>query len=202
MGAFKDDVEVYDPVNTNKNVYYSKVMYKHAEISLQINKGSIILNKEKQKAKLVVDESTAEFMREISAAIVEITSEKSEHFFGKKINSEDCESIYKEALVKDNILHCFYDDDTYFYKTKNTQVSIEDIPTELEGIALLKCSAVVYTKNSFFIRWEVSQFKLKKPKILEEPYYMKEYIIKDLPEHSNPLDGDPLFKKIDEICLF
>ena len=55
----------------------------------------------------------------------------------------------------------------YFYKTKNTQVSIEDLPTELEGIALLKCSAVVYTKNSFFIRWEVSQFKLKKQKVLE-----------------------------------
>jgi hypothetical protein len=88
-------------------------------------------------------------IKNISSAVIEITSDKSEHFFGKKINIDDCESIYKEALVKNNLLHCFYDDDTFFYETKNKELNIEDIKDETKGIVLLKCSAVVYTKTSF-----------------------------------------------------
>lgn len=201
MGTVKDEIEVYDPVNTNKNVYYSKVMYKNSEISLQVGKNTLILNKHKNKAKLVIDEETANFIREVSKAVIEITSEKSNDFFGKEINVEDCESIYKEALVN-NVLHCFYDEDTYFYETKRDQVNVEDLPSEIEGITLLKCSAVVYTKHSFFIRWEISQFKIKKPKEQEEIFKFDEYAIKDLPDHETPIDGDPLSKKIDEICLF
>jgi hypothetical protein len=201
MGTVKDEIEVYDPVNTNKNVYYSKVMYKNSEISLQVGKNTLTLNKDKNKAKLVIDEETANFIREVSKAVIEITSEKSNDFFGKEINVEDCESIYKEALVN-NVLHCFYDEDTYFYETKKTQVNVEDLPSEIEGITLLKCSAVVYTKHSFFIRWEISQFKIKKPKEQEEVFKFDEYMIKDLPDHENPIDGDPLSKKLDEICLF
>lgn len=201
MGTVKDEIEVYDPVNTNKNVYYSKVMYKNSEISLQVGKNTLTLNKDKNKAKLVIDEETANFIREVSKAVIEITSEKSNDFFGKEINVEDCESIYKEALVN-NVLHCFYDEDTYFYETKRDQVNVEDLPSEIEGITLLKCSAVVYTKHSFFIRWEISQFKIKKPKEQEEVFKFDEYMIKDLPDHENPIDVDPLSKKLDEICLF
>ena len=117
MGTIRDDIEVYDPVNTNKNVYYSKLMYKSAEISLQIPKNTLILNKEKNKAKLIIDEATSSFITEVSRAVIEITSSKSQHFFGKEISVEDCEIIYKEAVV-DNILHCFYDEDTFFYISK------------------------------------------------------------------------------------
>tara|TARA_B100000287_G_C20656142_1_gene788598 strand:+ start:1879 stop:2481 length:603 start_codon:yes stop_codon:yes gene_type:complete len=200
MGTVKDEIKVYDPVNTNKNVYYSKVMYKNSEISLQVGKNTLTLNKDKNKAKLVIDEETANFIREVSKAVIEITSEKSNDFFGKEINIEDCESIYKEALVN-NVLHCFYDEDTYFYE-KRDQVNVEDLPSEIEGITLLKCSVVVYTKHSFFIRWEISQFKIKKPKEQEDVFKFDEYMIKDLPDHENPIDGDPLSKKLEEICLF
>ena len=31
---------------------------------------------------------------------------------------------------------------------------------------------------------------------------LQEYSIKDLPEHDNPMDGDPLAKKLQEITLF
>ena len=201
MGTIKDKIEVYDPVNTNKNVYYSKIMYKNSEISLQVGKNILTLNKDKNRAKLVIDEETAKFINEVSRAVIEITSEKSNDFFGKEINVEDCESIYKEALVN-NILHCFYDEDTYFYETKKNEVNVEDLPSELEGITLLKCSAVVYTKHSFFIRWEISQFKIKKPKEQEEVFKFDEYMIKDLPDHETPINGDELAKKLDEICLF
>lgn len=202
MGTVRQDIEVFDPVNTNKNVYYSKIMYKNAEISLQLPKNVLTLNKDKKKAKLIIDNTTVEFIKEVSRAIIEITSEKSEKFFGKEISVEDCEIIYKEALVNDT-LHCFYDDDTYFYISKRDSISVDDLPTENEGIALLKCSAVVYTKHSFFIRWEISQFKIKKNKLQEEEVFtLEEYSIKDLPDHGLPTDGDPLVKKLDEICLF
>lgn len=201
MGTVRQDIEVFDPVNTNKNVYYSKIMYKNAEISLQLSKNVLTLNKDKKKAKLFVDNETGEFIKEVSRAIIEITSEKSENFFGKEISVEDCEIIYKEALVNDT-LHCFYDEDTYFYISKKESVSADDLPLENEGIALLKCSAVVYTKHSFFIRWEISQFKIKKNKLQEEVFTLEEYSIKDLPDHELPTDGDPLVKKLDEICLF
>mgnify|MGYP005690336479 CR=1 FL=1 len=201
MGTVKDEIQLYDPVSTNKNVYYSKIMYKNAEISLQIAKNILTLNKDKNKAKLVIDEETANFIREVSKAVIEITSENSKDFFGKEINIEDCESIYKEALVN-NILHCFYDEDTYFYETKTNKVDVDDLPSELDGITLLKCSAVVYTRHSFFIRWEISQFKIKKPKEQEEIFKFDEYMIKDLPDHEIPIDGDPLSKKLEEICLF
>jgi len=202
MGTVRQDIEIFDPVNTNKNVYYSKIMYKNEEISLQLPKNVLNLNKDKKKAKLIVDTTTGEFIKEVSKAIIEITSEKSEKFFGKEISVEDCEIIYKEALVKD-ALHCFYDDDTYFYTSKKDSISVDDLPIENEGIALLKCSAVVYTKHSFFIRWEISQFKIKKNKLQEEEVFtLEEYSIKDLPDHELPTDGDPLVKKLDEICLF
>lgn len=201
MGTVRQDIQVFDPVNTNKNLYYSKIMYKNTEISLQLRKNVLTLNKDKKKAKLIVDNTTEEFIKEVSRAIVEITSEKSEKFFGKEISVEDCEIIYKEALINDT-LHCFYDDDTYFYISKRDSISVDDIPVENEGIALLKCSAVVYTKHSFFIRWEISQFKIKKNKIQEEVFTLEEYSIKDLSEHELPIDGDPLVKKLDEICLF
>lgn len=201
MGTVRQDIEVFDPINTNKNVYYSKIMYKNTEISLQLSKNVLTLNKDKKKAKLIVDNTTEEFIKEVSRAIIEITSEKSEKFFGKEISVEDCEIIYKEALINDT-LHCFYDDDTYFYISKRDSISVDDLPVENEGIALLKCSAVVYTKHSFFIRWEISQFKIKKNKIQEEVFTLEEYSIKDLSEHELPIDGDPLVKKLDEICLF
>jgi len=198
METIKDDVTVYDPINTNKNVYYSKVMFKNSEISLQVSKCKLTLNKDKNKARLSVDDDTADFIKNLSKAVVEITADKSEDFFGKEISTEDCETIYKNALVE-NTLHCFYDEDTHFYATKETNVEISELPDELDGIALLKCSAVVYTKHSFFIRWEISQFKIKKPR---ESTKLEEYIIKDLPDHDMPSDGDPLAKKLVQLCLF
>ena len=200
METFKDDVKVYDPVNTKKNVYYSKVMYKDAEISIQLCKNKIYLEKDKLKAKVLVNDNIVEFIKQLSQAVIDITSENSEHFFGKKINTSDCEHIYKEALVGDK-LQCFFDEDTYFYESKDCRVNIENLSSELEGIALLKCSAIVYTKTSFFIRWEVSQFKIKKNKS-DRHVFVDEYFIKDLKEHEEALDGDPLAKKLGEICLF
>ena len=98
MGSFEDDIVLYDPIKTTPNVYYSRMMYKDEELSIQINNADISLNKNKGKAKIVIDKSTSEFIKNISAGIIQITSDKSEDFFGKKINVEDCESIYKECL--------------------------------------------------------------------------------------------------------
>ncbi len=200
METIKDDIKVYDPVNINNSVYYSKIMYKNSEITLQTDKAKLSINKDKNKGKINVSDKINDFIKNVSKAVIEITSEKSEYFFGKKITVEDCETIYKEAFI-DNTLHCFFDEDTYFYKSKNEKIKLENLDNELEGIALLKCSAIVYTKHSFFIRWEISQFKMKQDKKVENTI-LQEYSIKDLPEHDHPLDGDPLAKKLEEITLF
>jgi hypothetical protein len=199
METVKDDIEVYDPINTSDGVYYSKVMLKNSEISIQLDKTKLILNKPKNKAKINVNAEVSDFIKNVSKAVISITSEKSKHFFGKEITVEDCETLYKEAVV-DNNLHCFFDEDTYFYKSKGDKINLEDLEDELNGIALLKCSAIVYTKHSFFIRWEISQFKMKREK--EDTTILQEYSIKDLPEHDLPIDGDPLVKKLQEISLF
>jgi hypothetical protein len=200
MGTVKDDLKVYHPIKTGETLYYSKVMYKNSEISLQVNKTTVNLNKEKEKAKLQIDDKTKEFIKELSKALIEITSENSEEFFGKEINVDDCETIYKEALV-DDTLYCFYDDDTYFYESKKKQVKLDDLPTEFDGICLLKCSAIVYTKHSFFTRWEISQFKIKIPKENEEVFKLNEYMIKDLPEHETEYENG-MSKKLTKISLF
>ena len=200
METVKDETQVYDPVRTNNGVFYSKIMYKNSEITIQTDKTNLSINKDRNKAKINISDKIKDFIKNVSKAVIEITSEKSEHFFGKVITVEDCESIYKEALV-DNTLHCFFDEDTYFYKSKNEKINLEKLNDELEGIALLKCSAVVYTKHSFFIRWEISQFKMKQEKKVENTI-LQEYSIKDLPEHDQPMDGDPLAKKLEEITLF
>lgn len=201
MGSFEDDIVLYDPIKTTPNVYYSRMMYKDEELSIQINNADISLNKNKGKAKIVIDKSTSEFIKNISAGIIQITSDKSEDFFGKKINVEDCESIYKEALVNDNTLHCFFDDETYFYESRNKNINIEDINDNIQGIVLLKCSAVVYTRSSFFTRWEISQLKIKTKKSTKEKPIL-DYSIRDLPEDDIPLADDPLHRKLKEICLF
>jgi len=200
METFKANIKVYNPVNINKNVYYSKIMHEDSEISTQTLKTKLVLTKGKNKAKIVVDDKICKFIKDLSKSVIDITSEKSESFFGKVITNEDCETIYKEALV-DNTLHCFFDEDTYFYKSKNEIVELEKLDDELEGIALLKCSAIVYTKHSFFIRWELSQFKIKQGEKIENTI-LQEYSIKDLPEHEYPMDGDPLAKKLEELTLF
>ncbi len=200
METVKDETQVYDPIRTNNGVFYSKIMYKNSEITIQTDKTNLNLNKDRNKAKINISDKIKDFIKNVSKSVIEITSEKSEHFFGKVITVEDCESIYKEAVV-DNTLHCFFDEDTYFYRSKNEKINLEKLNDELEGIALLKCSAVVYTKHSFFIRWEISQFKMKQDKKVENTI-LQEYSIKDLPEHDNPMDGDPLAKKLQEITLF
>ena len=200
METIKDDIEVYDPINTSDGVYYSKIMFKNSEISIQTDKTKLVLNKPQNKAKINVNAEVSDFIKSVSKAVISITSEKSKHFFGKEITNEDCETLYKEALV-DNNLYCFFDEDTHFYKSKSDKINLEDLEDELKGIALLKCSAVVYTKHSFFIRWEISQFKMKHEK-KEDNTILQEYSIKDLPEHNLPIDGDPLVKKLQEISLF
>ena len=200
METIKDETQVYDPVRTNNGVFYSKIMYKNSEITIQTDKTNLNLNKDRNKAKINISDKIKDFIKNVSKAVIQITSEKSEHFFGKVITVEDCETIYKEAVI-DNTLHCFFDEDTYFYRSKNEKINLEKLNDELEGIALLKCSAVVYTKHSFFIRWEISQFKMKQEKKVENTI-LQEYSIKDLPEHDHPMDGDSLAKKLEEITLF
>jgi hypothetical protein len=194
------DLKIYRPVKVDENIYYSKLMLNGGELTIQINKNNLKLNKEKMKCVLDIDESTLNIIKKVSDLVIKNTTKHSNSWFGKEISETDCESIYKEAAVSDK-LYCFYDENTQFYTSKNTELNIVDLENELNGIALLKCNAVVYTKTSFFIRWEISQFKIKR----EKPKEMyNEYMIIDLPDHLIQLkcEIDDIESKLENITLF
>jgi len=195
------DLKIYSPVKTEGDIYYSKLMLNDGELIIQTNKNKLKLNKDKMKCVLNIDETTSEVIKQVSNVVIKNTASRSKEWFAKEISESDCESIYKEAVVSDK-LYCFYDENTQFYTSKNSDMKIEEIEDELNGIALLKCNAVVYTKTSFFIRWEISQFKIKRDKPKE---LFDEYMIIDLPEHSNQLEVntlDNIESKLENITLF
>jgi hypothetical protein len=194
------NLKIYNQNKFNENIYYSKLMLNGGELTIQVNKNNLKLNKEKMKCVLDIDESTVNIIKKVSDSVIKNTTKRSNSWFGKEISESDCESIYKEAVVSDK-LHCFYDENTQFYTSKNNDLNVADLENELNGIALLKCNAVVYTKTSFFIRWEISQFKIKKEKPKE---IHNEYMIIDLPEHSVYLNCeiDNIESKLENVTLF
>jgi len=113
MGTIKDDIEVYDPVNTNKNIYYSKVMYQNAELTLQLSKNKMNLNKEKNKAKLNVDEETVKFIKDnhkkYNLHVVSGSDGEELRYLCKALKIDDCflsingSPTHKNELVK-NVL--------------------------------------------------------------------------------------------------
>jgi hypothetical protein len=197
----KNELLIYDPIKTPKNIYYSRIIHNSEEISFQVAKNKIIFDKVKSKATLTLDEKSLTCIKKISDAVIELTSEKSKTWFGKELTIEECKGIFKNNLIDNNLL-CFYDENTVFYDSKNTELDITALQDELYGIALIKCEVVVYTKTYFFIKWEIGQYKIKnqKSEILTE--YLSEYKIKDLPEHSKTYKDDEIVKKLEEITLF
>lgn len=201
MTEIKDELLIYDPIKTPKNIYYSRILHNSEEISFQVEKNKVVLDKVKSKATLVLDEKSLNCIKKISDSVIELTSEKSKTWFGKELNIEECRGIFKNNLIDDKLM-CFYDENTVFYDSINKELDVSTLSDELYGIALVKCEVVVYTKTYFFIKWEISQYKIKhqKSEILNE--YLLEYKIKDLPEHSKNYTDDEIVKKLEDITLF
>lgn len=201
MTEIKDELLIYDPIKTPKNIYYSRILHNSEEISFQVEKNKVVLDKVKSKATLVLDEKSLNCIKKISDSVIELTSEKSKTWFGKELNIEECRGIFKNNLIDNNLI-CFYDENTVFYDSINKELDVSTLSDELYGIALVKCEVVVYTKTYFFIKWEISQYKIKhqKSEILNE--YLLEYKIKDLPEHSKNYTDDEIVKKLEDITLF
>ena len=188
---------VYKPVMIKEGVFYSKVTLDDSDINIQVNKSKLNIDADKNKAILDVDSKTSKHINKISEELIKQTSEKSEKWFGKQINLKDCQTLYQNALV-DEKLHCFYDENSRFYESKNKEVEHNELNKELTGISLIKCAYVIFTKSSFFIRWEIMQFKIKNnfdTKIVD-------YSIRDLDEHEISIDTHNKFKKEIPISLF
>lgn len=188
-------LKLFDPIKTKNDIYFSKIINNGDEFTFQISKSSLLLNKEKKKAKLQLNDSEIETINSIADEVKRLTSENSEKWFGKTIGLEDCSAIYKDAIV-DCVLHCFFDENTIFFSS-NEQFDINDIESDLKGIALLNCVGVVYTKTSFFLRFEINQFKIK-----SEKKVVNDYLIKDLDEHALSTEEESIIKKIEDITLF
>jgi hypothetical protein len=201
MSDIKKDLIIYDPVKTSKNIYYSRIMHESEEISFQIKKNNITLDKTNSRAKIILDDKSLECINKISEAVIEFTSEKSKSWFGKQLNLDECKTIFKTNLT-DNTLNCFYDENSIFYDSTNTNLKISELKDELYGIVLIKCDVVVYTKTYFFIKWEINQFKIKPDKHETVNIYLNEYKIIDLPEHAQSCKDDEIIKKLLDITLF
>ena len=84
-------------------------------------------------------------------------------------------------------------------------LEIENFEKETKGICLLRCTSIVFTKTSFFIRWEINQFKRK---VTEKNIVTSEYMIFDLEEDNIPLekeedsDAENLENIVKDIHLF
>lgn len=187
-------LKLFDPIKTKNDVYFSKITNNDSEFTFQLEKTNIKLGKEKCKAKILLKDSEVGIIRTIAEEVIQKTSENSERWFGKYISEDDCSSIYKDAVV-DSVLHCFFDENTIFFSSKK-ELSVDDLDEDITGIALLNCMGVVYTKTSFFLRFEINQFKLKSEKKNQE------YLIKDLEEHEQSLEDENIIKKIEDITLF
>ena len=192
-------LDIYDPVKIRDGVYYSKIMIDGGDTSIQVKKNNLTIDKGTNKAVLEVDSETAEYIKWVSDEVIKETSSMSKSWFGKEINLEDCKSIYKSALVDGEKLHCFYDENTSFYEKKNVEIEHSEMSIISSGIALIKCVVVIFTKKSFFIRWEVLQFKLKRDKELEK---ITEYSMRDLEEHGVSFGLEGIEDKIKDISLF
>ena len=202
MGIIKESILVYPPNKVDESVFFSKIMDGSSEITIQIPKTKISLDKHKDKCKILLDEKTIQDIESISKDVIKITSEKSKEFFGKDLDIESCSSLYRNAISEGNLLNCFYSEDTYFFD-KKTQINISDIETEVSGIVLLKGDVIVYTKTAFYIRWEIQQMKIKKEKELKErDTILTEYSIVDLEIDDSFLDTDKIANKIRELSFF
>tara|TARA_B110000208_G_scaffold27660_1_gene36197 strand:- start:15127 stop:15702 length:576 start_codon:yes stop_codon:yes gene_type:complete len=187
-------LKLFDPIKTKNDVYFSKITNNDSEFTFQLEKTDVKLGKENCKAKILLKGHEIETIRIVAEEVIKKTSENSERWFGKSISEEDCRSIYKDAVV-DSVLHCFFDENTIFFSS-NKELSVDDLDEDITGITLLNCMGVVYTKTSFFLRFEINQFKLKSEKKNQE------YLIKDLEEHNQCLEDEKIIKKIEEITLF
>jgi hypothetical protein len=189
-------LKLFNPIKTKNDVYFSKIVNNDSELKFQVKKTKLILNKEKGKAKLFLKEEELDTIKAIANEVILKTSENSKKWFDKEISEEDCRTIYKDAIV-DSVLHCFFDENTIFFSSKN-EYSVDVLESEINGIALLNCLGVVYTKTSFFIRFEIDEFKIK----IKDDSKNIEYMIKDLEEHSRSLEEEKIIKKIEDITLF
>lgn len=201
MGLIKESILVYRPNKVEEGVFFSKIMDGSSEITFQIPKTKIYFDKEKEKCKILLDETSISELESVSKDVIRITSEKSSEFFGKEIDNDSCSSLYRNAISEGNLLNCFYSSETYFFDRK-TELNVSDIPDETTGIVLLKGDVVVYTKTAFYIRWEIQQMKVKTEKSSKsKETLLTEYSIIDTPEDETS-ETEKIARKIKEISLF
>lgn len=201
MGLIKESILVYHPNKVENDVFFSKIMDGSSEITFQIPKTKIFFDKEKEKCKILLDETSISELESVSKDVIRITSEKSNEFFGKEIDNDSCSSLYRNAISEGNLLNCFYGGETYFFDRK-TELNVSDIPDETTGIVLLKGDVVVYTKTAFYIRWEIQQMKVKTEKSSKsKETLLTEYSIIDTPEDETS-ETEKIARKIREISLF
>ena len=195
-------LSVYNPVKIQDGVFYSKLILNDEDIIIQVKKNRVLLDKTNNKALLDLDSKTRKDIAWIGEEVIKETSKNSESWFGKNISLDDCKTLYRDC-IDDKKLKCFYDENSNFYQNKNEPIEHSDLQDEMPGIAIIKCCVIIFTKTAFYIRWEISQFKIKTS---EEKLNLIKYSIRDLEEHNISIDDfnieNKLKDKLKDISLF
>jgi len=196
-------LSVYNPVKIQDGVFYSKVILNDEDIIIQVKKNKVTLDKTNNKALLDLDSKTRKDIAWIGEEVIKETSKNSESWFGKNISLDDCKTLYRDC-IDDKKLKCFYDENSNFYESKNDSIEHSNLPDEMLGIAIIKCCVIIFTKTAFYVRWEISQFKIKTNS--EEKLNLIEYSIRDLEEHNISIEDfnieNRLKDKLKDISLF
>jgi len=184
-------LSVYNPNKIKDGMFYSKIIVDDEDITIQVKKNKVVLDKENNKALLEIDSNTKRYINWVSDEVIKETSRNSESWFGKHISVDDCKSLYRDC-IDEKKLKCFYDENSNFYKSKNKSIEHSELPDELLGICLIKCCVVIFTKNSIYIRWEITEFKMKSDKDKN----LINYGIRDLDEHKESITEKEIEKKL------
>tara|TARA_B100001778_G_C18136785_1_gene427496 strand:- start:33 stop:572 length:540 start_codon:yes stop_codon:yes gene_type:complete len=179
-------------------------MYDNEEFIVQLNKENINLDYSNNNCTIKLDENMSNVIEDINNFVIENTSKNSLKWFGKEISVENCSKIFKNSLAESS-LNCYVDEECQFYKRKEI-LNGQDLENNIIGIPLIKCTAIIYTKGSFYIRWELIEFKIKlENKKTQKDIIIEEYSILDKEEDNKPLsfyDNENLINKLDKITLF
>lgn len=185
-----DNIEIKNPKKTTDN-YQSKINFCFQTPILEI------LKTNEQSITLGLTDSVKKLLDNFDNYIINNISEKSETFFDDKITPDELEDIYKSSYFKDKFILKF-SDSLNIYTNSNSNLEKTELKENLNVIALVKCSKIIYYKTFCLPYWEVIQIKIKEKKTEKVKIDRSSYLFVDNEnsESETESDDDKKIKKI------
>lgn len=161
-----DTVTLEKPIK-KEDVYESKLSFviQTPVVSIhKINDKRLTLN---------LTEAMEDLISAFDNKLMSLLVSESETLFENTLTMDDAEDIYKSSirlLNKTPVLNVQYGAKLNIYNKSKDALTIGNLSENDTVICLLKCKKIQFYKNHCQPRWEVSQIKLKEPKINKKTY--------------------------------